>query len=93
LGDGSSCDVYQAFDTILKKNVALKIIDDDICDKLELVNFEVEVLNKISQHKNITKLYKSGTGQFVYRENWSKEVEYLVLSYEEGGDFFDYITS
>ena len=67
LGDGTSCDVYQAFDTILKKDVAIKIIDDDICDKKELINFEVDVLKKIGEHKNITKLYQSGTGDFVYK--------------------------
>ena len=40
----------------------------------------------MGQNKNIIKLYNSGTANFVYQEGWSKEVDFIVLSYEAGGD-------
>jgi len=64
LGSGASCKVKMALDTETGRKVAIKIINDNLDEKmLELVKVEVEAMSKF-QHVNIIEQQEYGNGVY-----------------------------
>ncbi len=81
LGEGGMAVVYKAFDTLLERHVAIKVIRLDAFPPIRLGNVlqrfkrETKMLAKLS-HPNIVKVLDSGE---------EKSIPYLVMEYLPGG--------
>ena len=77
LGEGGMADVYLAFDTILKRDVAFKILRGSLSkDPITLMRFqrEASAISKLS-HPNVVDVYD--VGEF-------KDHHYIVMEYVRG---------
>lgn len=77
LGEGGMADVYLAFDTILKRDVAIKILRGSLSkDPITLMRFqrEASAISKLS-HPNVVDVYD--VGEF-------KDYHYIVMEYVRG---------
>lgn len=77
LGEGGMADVYLAFDTILKRDVAIKILRGSLSkDPITLMRFqrEASAISKLS-HPNVVDVYD--VGEF-------KDHHYIVMEYVRG---------
>ena len=77
LGEGGMADVYLAFDTILKREVAVKILRGSLSkDPITLMRFqrEASAISKLS-HPNVVDVYDVGE---------YKEHHYIVMEYVRG---------
>ena len=87
IGEGKFGRVFQGYDKVNKENVAVKVVNyetrDDI-DVQEIIN-EAEVLRSLN-HENIVQLYD------VYHDK-RREVVYIITELATGGDLFEYIVS
>lgn len=79
LGRGGMGAVYQAYDSELDRNVALKVIRTDLADDpMTLKRFKREIqLSSTVTHKNVLRVYDLGESQ---------GVKYLTMQYVEGED-------
>ncbi len=77
LGEGGMANVYLAYDTILDRNVAVKILRGDLSSDEKFVRrFQREALSASSlSHPNIVEMYDVGEDDGQY---------YLVMEYVEG---------
>ena len=77
IGEGGMANVYLAYDTILERNVAVKVLRGDLADDEKFVRrFQREALSASSlSHPNIVEMYDVGedNGNF-----------YIVMEYIEG---------
>ena len=77
IGEGGMANVYLAYDTILERNVAVKVLRGDLADDEKFVRrFQREALSASSlSHPNIVEIYDVGEddGNF-----------YIVMEYIEG---------
>ena len=91
IGSGASCKVKLAENIKTGKEVAVKIINDNMDKKLkELINIEVQAMAKIN-HINVINQIEYGTGKYVKDNGVSKEVSYIVLEIAKGGELFDFV--
>ncbi|MHB1425314.1 MAG: protein kinase domain-containing protein [Gemmataceae bacterium] len=84
IASGGMGTVYKAFDEMLGRLVALKVLDTDMADKpntLERFRREARHAAKLS-HKNIVTLYEYGQADGLH---------FLALEYVDGIDLYDYI--
>lgn len=62
MGEGSFAKVYEGYDKMLKKTVAIKVFDKKTVmqhqRKKELLQKEVEILSKLPSHENICEFYR-----------------------------------
>src|SRR5574344_2054570 len=76
IGEGGMANVYLAFDTILERNVAVKVLRGDLADDEKFVRrFQREALSASSlSHPNIVEMYDVGedNGNF-----------YIVMEYND----------
>jgi len=92
IGSGASCKVKLAKDSETGRKVAIKILNDDVDDKMkELVLTEVESMSKLN-HSNIISQLEYGVGTYVKPSGKSKEVQYIVLELALGGELFDFVS-
>lgn len=77
LGEGGMANVYLAFDTILERNVAVKVLRGDLANDEKFVRrFQREALSASSlSHPNIVEVYDVGEDDGIY---------YIVMEYIEG---------
>ena len=77
IGEGGMANVYLAFDTILDRNVAVKVLRGDLATDEKFVRrFQREALSSSSlTHPNIVEVYDVGEDDGVY---------YIVMEYIEG---------
>ena len=77
IGEGGMANVYLAYDTILERNVAVKILRGDLANDEKFVRrFQREALSASSlSHPNIVEVYDVGEDNGVY---------YIVMEYIEG---------
>lgn len=77
IGEGGMANVYLAFDTILERNVAVKVLRGDLANDEKFVRrFQREALSASSlSHPNIVEVYDVGEDNGVY---------YIVMEYIEG---------
>jgi len=91
LGRGASCKVKLAFDTEMNRNVAVKIMNDNIDDKARaLLLNEVKALELIN-HTNVVNQISYGVGTYEKISGTTREVSYVVLELASGGELFDFI--
>ncbi len=62
MGEGSFATVYEGFDKVIRKNVAIKVFDKSRLlqseKRIELIQKEIEVISKIPSHPNICEFYR-----------------------------------
>ena len=77
IGEGGMANVYLAFDTILERNVAVKVLRGDLANDEKFVRrFQREALSASSlSHPNIVEVYDVGEDDGIY---------YIVMEYIEG---------
>ena len=77
IGEGGMANVYLAYDTILERNVAVKILRGDLANDEKFVRrFQREALSASSlSHPNIVEVYDVGEDNGIY---------YIVMEYIEG---------
>ena len=77
IGEGGMANVYLAFDTILERNVAVKVLRGDLANEEKFVRrFQREALSASSlSHPNIVEVYDVGEDDGIY---------YIVMEYIEG---------
>lgn len=77
IGEGGMANVYLAYDTILDRNVAVKVLRGDLADDEKFVRrFQREALSASSlTHPNIVEVYDVGEDNGQY---------YIVMEYVEG---------
>ncbi len=77
IGEGGMANVYLAYDTILERNVAVKILRGDLATDEKFVRrFQREALSASSlSHPNIVEVYDVGEDHGIY---------YIVMEYIEG---------
>ena len=77
IGEGGMANVYLGYDTILDRNVAIKILRGDLSSDEKFVRrFQREALSASSlAHPNIVEMYDVGEDDGVY---------YIVMEYVEG---------
>src|SRR5574344_1369804 len=77
IGEGGMANVYLAFDTILERNVAVKVLRGDLATDEKFVRrFQREALSASSlSHPNIVEVYDVGEDNGIY---------YIVMEYIEG---------
>ena len=77
IGEGGMANVYLAYDTILDRNVAVKILRGDLAEDEKFVRrFQREALSASSlSHPNIVEIYDVGKSENNY---------YIVMEYVEG---------
>ena len=77
IGEGGMANVYLAYDTILDRNVALKVLRGDLSNDEKFVRrFQREALSASSlSHPNIVEMYDVGEDEGQY---------YIVMEYVEG---------
>lgn len=77
IGEGGMANVYLAYDTILDRNVALKVLRGDLANDEKFVRrFQREALSASSlSHPNIVEMYDVGEDDGQY---------YIVMEYVEG---------
>ena len=77
IGEGGMANVYLGYDTILDRNVAIKILRGDLSNDEKFVRrFQREALSASSlSHPNIVEMYDVGEDDGVY---------YIVMEYVEG---------
>lgn len=77
IGEGGMANVYLGYDTILERNVAIKILRGDLSNDEKFVRrFQREALSASSlAHPNIVEMYDVGEDDGVY---------YIVMEYIEG---------
>ena len=92
LGKGASCKVKLALDTETGRNVAIKIINDNMDANLKkLVMVEVEAMAKLKNEHVINQL-EFGTGTYK-KDSSEKNVDYIVLELALGGELFDFVAN
>lgn len=90
LGVGGTSKVKLAYDNNNKKNVAIKIIRDDLSNAaLKLVLEEVSILREL-RHPNVLELVEFKTGVY-HKTNCDRMVNYVVFDLAKGGELFDYV--
>ena len=74
IGEGGMANVYLAFDTILERNVAVKVLRGDLANDEKFVRrFQREALSASSlSHPNIVEVYDVGEDDGIY---------YIVIDY------------
>ena len=77
IGEGGMANVYLAYDTILERNVAVKVLRGDLANDEKFVRrFQREALSASSlSHPNIVEVYDVGEDDGIY---------YIVMEYIEG---------
>ena len=77
IGEGGMANVYLAYDTILDRNVAVKVLRGDLSDNEKFIRrFQREALSSSSlSHPNIVEMYDVGEDDGKY---------YIVMEYVEG---------
>src|SRR5699024_8830728 len=77
IGEGGMANVYLAYDTILDRNVAIKVLRGDLANDEKFVRrFQREALSASSlSHPNIVAMYDVGEDDGLY---------YIVMEYIEG---------
>ena len=77
IGEGGMANVYLAYDTILERNVAVKVLRGDLANDEKFVRrFQREALQASSlSHPNIVEVYDVGEDNGEY---------YIVMEYVEG---------
>ena len=77
IGEGGMANVYLAYDTILDRRVAIKVLRGDLSNDEKFVRrFQREALSASSlSHPNIVEMYDVGEDQGIY---------YIVMEYIEG---------
>ena len=77
IGEGGMANVYLAYDTILDRNVAVKVLRGDLANDEKFVRrFQREALSASSlSHPNIVEVYDVGEDNGIY---------YIVMEYIEG---------
>ena len=77
IGEGGMANVYLGYDTILDRNVAIKILRGDLSTDEKFVRrFQREALSASSlSHQNIVEMYDVGEDDGIY---------YIVMEYIEG---------
>ena len=77
IGEGGMANVYQGYDTILDRNVAIKVLRGDLSNDEKFVRrFQREALSASSlAHPNIVEMYDVGEDDGTY---------YIVMEYVEG---------
>ena len=77
IGEGGMANVYLAYDTILDRNVAVKVLRGDLAtDEKFVIRFQREALSASSlSHPNIVEVYDVGEDNGLY---------YIVMEYIEG---------
>ena len=77
IGEGGMANVYLAYDTILDRNVAVKVLRGDLSNDEKFVRrFQREALSASSlSHPNIVEVYDVGEDNGLY---------YIVMEYIEG---------
>ena len=77
IGEGGMANVYLGYDTILDRNVAIKVLRGDISNDEKFVRrFQREALSASSlSHPNIVEMYDVGEDDGIY---------YIVMEYVEG---------
>lgn len=77
IGEGGMANVYLAYDTILDRNVAVKVLRGDLANDEKFVRrFQREALSASSlSHQNIVEVYDVGEDNGLY---------YIVMEYIEG---------
>lgn len=85
LGEGASAKVYLAYDEVLEKNVALKILKNYNIDEKKIKNFEREAKAiSMLDHDNIIKIYEI--------DEWNG-YHYIAQEYVEGISLKEFIRS
>ena len=91
IGSGSSCKVKLGLDTETGRNVAIKILLDNIDEKTkELVMTEVQAMS-VLEHENVIKQIEFGVGTYEKANGKSKEVQYIIMELAIGGEVFDFV--
>lgn len=91
LGSGASCKVKMGMDSESGKKVAIKIMNDNMDEKLkELVMVEVKAMENM-KHVNIISQLEYGEGVYEKSSGKKKTVSYIVLELATGGELFDFI--
>ena len=77
IGEGGMANVYLGYDTILDRNVAIKVLRGDLSNDEKFVRrFQREALSASSlSHPNIVEMYDVGEDNGIY---------YIVMEYIEG---------
>jgi serine/threonine protein kinase len=86
LGRGGSARVYRAYDHLAKREVAVKIIPNDVEDRQDFIarfEREIEIVRALS-HPHIVDVYGAGE---------TEEVVYLVMRHLRGGTLRDRLTN
>ena len=88
IGHGATCKVKMAFDLDTGQRVAMKVMNEDIEEKVLF-----EEINAMSQvdHQNVLKLIDYGYGEYQKKDKPSRNVFFIVLEYAGVGDLFDLI--
>ena len=84
IGEGGMANVYLAYDTILERNVAVKVLRGDLANDEKFVRrFQREALQASSlSHPNIVEVYDVGEDNGEY---------YIVMEYVDGITLKKYI--
>ena len=86
VGQGGMAKVYRGFDTVLNRDVAIKVLQEEFKDNeqfLKKFKREAQAAGKLS-HPHIVNIYDTGNDNDVY---------YIVMEYVDGGTLKDYINA
>lgn len=91
LGSGASCKVKLGVDTETGRQVAIKIMNQDMDAKMkELLMTEVKAMAEL-KHTNVINQIEYGVGTYEKPSGKKKEVDYIVLELATGGELFDFV--
>ena len=93
IGDGLTCKVKLAFDTVEKEKVAIKIIKNDLPQQIiDGIKNEIQAMSLLD-HPNIVKLKYFGEDDYINEEKQStKRVFFIVIELAKGGELFDFLS-
>jgi serine/threonine protein kinase len=90
---GASCKVKLGYDLNSNRKVAVKIMKDNLDDKMKkLILTEVAAMT-VLQHPNVVQQVEFGEDVYVKDSGKVRHVSYIVLELAQGGEIFDYIAN
>lgn len=94
IGKGGMAEVHRAYDTLLSRTVAIKMLRTDLAkDSIFLARFRREAQSSASlNHPNIVGVYDTGEQSITVPDGSTVSIPYIVMEYVEGHTVHELLT-